>query len=265
MDPYLERAEIWPDFHDRLITHLCEGLQPLLRPKYVALGRDRLYVIESERPIWPDVALIRTPSARQDRGNVAVCEEDIDAPAVFELWRDELREPFIEIVEPAAGNRVVTAIEVLSPTNKVADGRQQYLAKREEYWQSGTNLVEIDLLRDGEPTVRIGQDRLATLQPWKYLVAVTRRQPSRQEVYAVPLTKRLPRIAIPLGPRDRDVPLDLQAIVSRCWEAGPYPELLNYDGPPPGPLTAEESAWCQEIARKAFQTAEGSTGPGVST
>ncbi len=42
MDPYIERPEIWPDFHDRLITFLQEALQPLLRPRYVALGQDRL-------------------------------------------------------------------------------------------------------------------------------------------------------------------------------------------------------------------------------
>src|SRR5712692_9172974 len=118
MDPYIERPEIWPDFHDRLITFIQEALQPQLRPRYVALGRDRLFVVESERPIYPDLALVRTASPQAPAASTAAVVLDADAPAVFELWREEIRQPLIEIVEPAAGNRVVTAIEVLSPENK---------------------------------------------------------------------------------------------------------------------------------------------------
>jgi hypothetical protein len=180
MDPYIERPEIWPDFHNSLVIYIKAALQPVLRPKYVALGQDRHYVVESERPIWPDVAVIRTNASDTRMSSAAAVCDDVDAPAVF-------------------------------------------------------------------------------------LVAVTRRQPSRQEVYAISLKQRLPKVWIPLGSGDSDVPLELQAVFSQCWEAGPYPELLNYDGPPPGTLTAEESAWCQQIARKAFQTAEGSIGPGAST
>ena len=63
------------------------------------------------------------------------------------------------------------------------------------------------------------------------------------------LQKPLPKIAIPLTPDDKDVVLDLQAVVTRTWDEGPYPELLHYDGPPPGSLTTEEVAWCEERLR----------------
>jgi hypothetical protein len=251
MDPYIERPEIWPDFHDRFITYLGGALQPLLRPRYAALTQDRLYVVESERPIYPDLSVVRTASTQpRAGGGTAVLEAD--APAVFELWREEIRQPLLHIIEPAAGNRIVTAIEVLSPDNKAAGaGRVSYLAKREEFWVSGTNLVEIDLLRGGEPTVRLSAEKLASLQPWHYLVSVTRRWPSRQEVYAVPLQKRLPRVGIPLAEDDRDVALDLQAVFTRCWDEGPYPELLRYDRTPPGRLTADESNWCEQVLQGA--------------
>ena len=122
-----------------------------------------------------------------------------DEPAVFELWREEMREPFIEIIEPAADNHEVTAIEVLSPTNKQPGaGRQSYINTREEYWAGGANVVEIDLLREGEPTCRVAPAKLEDLRPWHYLVTVTRRWPSRHEVYAIPLRNRLPRLTIPL-------------------------------------------------------------------
>jgi uncharacterized protein DUF4058 len=252
MDPYLERPAIWADFHDSLITYTRAALQPLLRPRYLAVGADRLYVIESERPIRPDLAIVSTGLPTPATPAVAMLEPD--APAVFELWREEIREPLIHIIEPAAGNRIVTAVEVLSPTNKTpGPGRDSYLEKREEYWASGTSLVEIDLLREGEPTVRVAMAKLQTLKPWHYLVAVTRRWPSRQEVYPIPMTRRLPRVAIPLATDDKDITLDLQAVFTRCWEEGPYPELLRYEQPTPGSLTPEEARWCGEQVRAAGQ------------
>jgi hypothetical protein len=251
MDPYIERPEIWPDFHDSLITYIRAALQPVLRPRYVALTQDRLFVVESDRPIRPDVAVVRTSSPKPTAGtSLAVLEAD--TPAVFELWREEVRQPLIQIIEPAAGNRVVTAIEILSPDNKAKGaGRISYLRKRKEYRAGGANLIEIDLLRVGRPTVGVSQKRLATLRPWHYLVGVRRRRPARQEVYALPLTHRLPRVAVPLSKDDPDVVLDLQAVFTRCWEEGPYPELLRYDGPPPGNLTAEELRWCEDMLCQA--------------
>ncbi len=254
MDPYIERPSLWGDFHDSFIACLRGGLQPLLRPKYAAFTQDRLYVVESD-PLYPDVSIVRHPQPPQGASTpVALAEPD--APAVFELWREEIRQPLLQIIEPNSG-RIVTALEVLSPDNKrKGPGRESYLKKREEFWESGTNLVEIDLLREGEATVRIGADKLAGLSPWHYLVTVTRRWPSRQEVYAIPLQRRLPRVAIPLAMNDKDVVLDLQTVFNRCWNESPYPEWLRYDQPPPGPLSAEEIAWCDEILRQAgFRTA----------
>jgi hypothetical protein len=252
MDPYIERPAIWPDFHDRLITCLCAALQPLLRPRFVALTQDRLYVVESDRPIWPDVAVVSTPSIeRRFATGAAVLEPD--SPAVFDLWREEIRQPLIHIVEPAVGNRIVTAIEVLSPDNKKSgDGRASYLQKRDEFWNAGTNLVEIDLLREGEPTVRISADKMNSLRPRHYLVAVTRRRPSRQEVYPISLERRLPRVAIPLTENDRDATVDLQTVFTRCWDEGPYPELLRYQSDPPGAIGTEDLAWCREVLQAAF-------------
>ncbi len=251
MDPYIERPAIWPDFHDGLIAAIRGVMQPLLRPKFAALTQDRLYLVQSQRPIFPDVAVVesRLPNWRSDSGAVAVLEAD--APAVFELDDEEIREPYIEIVE-ASGGRVVTAIEVVSPANKDRDeGRDAYEQKREEYWDAGTNLVEIDLLRSGPAIVKVAKYKLDRLRPWDYIVAVSRRRPGRQEVYAFPLEHRLPRISVPLLKGDPDVVLDLQVAFGRCWEEGPYPALSNYDAPPPGKLSPERVEWCQQRLREA--------------
>jgi hypothetical protein len=256
MDPYLERREIWPDFQDSIITYIRETLQPLIRPKYVALTQDRLFVVESDRPVYPDVAVVETSS--HGRESLATATLVADAPIVVEIARDEFREPFLQIIEPAAGNRVVTAIEVLSPDNKTpGPGRVSYVQKREEYWATGTNLVEIDLLRSGLPTVRISERKLTeatndprVVQPWRYLVAVGRAFPMRRELYPFGLKQRLPYINVPLGPDDADVVLNLQAAFERTWDAGPYPELLRYEAPPPGALSEDELALCRAAAAR---------------
>jgi hypothetical protein len=255
MDPYIERPTIWADFHDRLIPAISAALQPRLRPKYAALVQDRLYVVESGRPIRPDVALIE--SGFQPRGTTAPAAVlELDKPVVFHLSRDEIRQPFVKIVEPAAGNRLVTAIEVLSPDNKTAGaGRKKYTKKREEFWAGGANLVEIDLLRDGKPTLRVKAEQLADLPPWCYLAAVTR-WPDRQEIYPIALPSRLPRMRIPLLESDPDVPLDLQEVFTRCWQEGPYPEMLRYDGPPPGTMASDDIAWCEsQLVQAGFRPA----------
>jgi hypothetical protein len=41
--------------------------------------------------------------------------------------------------------------------------------------------------------------------------------------------------------------LDVQAAFHRCWETGPYPELLEYDEGPPIPLSEDDAAWCRRL------------------
>jgi hypothetical protein len=250
MDPYIERPELWPDFHDSFVAAIRGALQPLLRPRYAALTQERLYVTRSQRPIYPDVSVLRTKGkSKQSNGAVALLEPD--TPVYFELM-EEIREPFVTIVEPARGNRVIAALEVLSPKNKTpGEGHDDYYKKREELWSAGVHTVEIDLLRDGTTSVGVAVEQLESLRPWHYLVAVTRRgKHRRQEVYPVPLRQRLPRIAIPLADGDADVTLDLQSAFTRCWDEGPYPELLEYTKAPPGVLGREDKAWCRACVRR---------------
>ena len=255
MDPYIERPEIWPDFHDSLVSRIRAVLQPLLSPRYAAITQDRLFVVEADRSIRPDVSVVEMhPNASKSTSQTAVIEADI--PAIFELWRDEIRQSYIEIVETAAENRVVTAIEVLSPVNKLPGaGRNSYMQKRDEFWASGTNLVEVDLLRQGESTVRVSPEKLEQqLPPWHYLIAVSRFWPPRQEVYAAQLQRRLPKIKIPLAGNDPDVTLELQHAFTLCWDESAYPGLLRYAGPPPGTMSPTDVAWCHEILQKAGLT-----------
>src|SRR5688500_10610589 len=106
----------------------------------------------------------------------------------------ERRETFLVIRERET-MEIVTVIETLSPANKRAssDGREQYLAKREEILRSRTNLVEIDLLRGGK---RLPAQGMPT-GDYYALVSRGHKRP-RTDVYAWSIRQPLPEIPIPL-------------------------------------------------------------------
>ena len=61
---------------------------------------------------------------------------------------EQATEGYIEIFDAGSGNRVVTAIELLSESNNCSrDAQSQYLRKQREYLLGGVSLVEIDLSR----------------------------------------------------------------------------------------------------------------------
>jgi len=64
------------------------------------------------------------------------------------------------------------------------------------------------------------------------------------------MQQRLPRISLPLASDDKDILLDLQEVFTKCWNSGPYPELLHYNDPSPGDLTEEEAAFCRQTVRR---------------
>lgn len=258
MDPYIERPAIWADFHDRLIVHVQELIQPLIKPKYVALIQDRLYLTGVERAAFPDVTVAATrriTAIGSGRVTATVGLLEPDPAKEYVLEREEVREPYLTIVEPAARGRVVTSIEVLSPKNKMHHaGRRSYRGTRRELWQRGTNLVEVDLLRAGRPTVDATEEELADQGPYHYLVAVTRQEPPRRAIYSRTVRQRLPKVAVPLLEDDPDVTFDLQAAVERTWDGGPYPTVLNYDRAPSGRMLPEDVTWCEQLlAEKGFR------------
>lgn len=263
MDPYLEAKLIWPGFHNALVVYIRDQLRPLLHPRYIAAVEDRVFLEEPPRALIPDV-WVREQSSKWNGGGAAVLEQqvatqalDADDPMLIELTDRELHESYIEILDRQSGQRVVTVIEVLSPTNKTpGPGRDAYLAKQEEVWKSATHLVEIDLLRGGEHTVLIPEGEVRDRRDYDYLVSVNRATNIRRlyETYPRSLRERLPRISIPLAEGDRDVVLDLQAVVAQTYDAGSYQARLHYDQPCTPPLLEADQAWANDLIRTATTT-----------
>ncbi|MCP4423341.1 MAG: DUF4058 family protein [Chloroflexi bacterium] len=249
MDPYLEARSVWPDVHASLITYIRETLQPQVRPKYIARIGERVQLAHISRSYVPDILLVRTlrepaPTLTVDAPLVA------DEPQLVATLDEAVREPYIEIVARDTGD-VVTLIELLSPANKIGDGRSQYIQKQNDLLATDVNLVEIDLLGYGQETVLARNTLITEPADWRYLINASRaEQRNILELYAVPLRTRLPNCRIPLRPPDADAVLDLTAVLNRSYDVGGYDLLVDYNQPPSTPLRDDELAWMNAMLQE---------------
>lgn len=256
MDPYLEHPNVFPNLHDKLIVHLEETLQPLLPEPYYAKGNQRVWVDYVEASRIPDVGVMKQSrpagNLELESGGVAVAEMPVKVSAPYIPW-DEFREPFVEIYSKEGDQpRLVTAIEVLSPTNKMPGqpSRAAYRQKQSELIGSQVHLVEIDLLRMGAHTTAVPhQELIRRCGPVDYHVCVhCFDQPSDFFIYPIQLPDRLPRIMIPLLPGDGGVAVELQSVFDQCYDRGPYRREVNYaNDPPPPVLSPERLAWVKSL------------------
>jgi hypothetical protein len=169
----------------------------------------------------------------------------------IELDDEPLTERHIVIIDREAGNRVVTAIELLSPTNKVPfEGRTEYKRKQREYLTTGVNLVEIDLLRGGPYVLATPLEKVPESKRAPYMISVRRSaHPRRANVYPLPLRERLPAIYIPLRPTDKDVVLNLQTMIDLCYRQGSYSNI-DYRREPEPPFSPEDAKWADQLLRE---------------
>jgi hypothetical protein len=249
MDPFLEAQGRWPDFHGRMITYCCDAISQTLPEPYVAqMGEDvRLVTWQTEpaRVIRPDVAVIRTlgpagPATAQG-GGVATLEP-VTIP--FADFAEEVRETWIEIFR-LPDQRLVTAIELLSPTNKASNGWKEYVDKRLRLRAQPANLVEIDLLLAG-----LRLPMAAPLPPGDFYAFIGRTKSRPDcEVYAWSIRQPLPKLPIPLEAPDPDVMLDLAEVFALAYARGRYARLIDYTLPLHLPLRPEDKIWAEQVAR----------------
>lgn len=254
MDPYIEQR--WRDFHSRFATYVCDALQPGLPADLRVRIEERVYVESFDgqgRQVAPDVQIFEMTGRQQQpgRGTAAAVAEDVAQPLVVFVPL-EVTERYVQIVDVGTGGTVVTVIELLSPSNKVpGKGREEYVMKQRQTVQAGVNLVEIDLIRAGQPTTLakpglIPAHHLATYHASIYCGA----DPDRLEFYAMPLRQRLPRLPIPLRRSDARVVLDLQTIIATAYDRGRYDDI-DYSKPLNPPLDLVDEQWARELLTAA--------------
>jgi hypothetical protein len=213
MDPYLEEEPFWATFHHHLVTCLYQNLLPGLVDRYRARVGQRHYT--TEQPLFTSVL------------------------------REDHHEEYIEIRQRSDG-RLITLIDVVSPSNKTTDsGRQAYLTKRGESRSAGANLVEIDLVLQGQPMLDYSREGLPD---WDYAVTVTRaNNPDRFEIYTATLQKRLPRFRMPLANDDRDTVVDLYNTFAKTYDQGGFLGKIDYKRDPAVPLLDEDRRWLSDL------------------
>lgn len=249
MDPYLENPDHWRGIHTALIFCCFEALNRALPPGFVARIEERIYLTAPEDRFYPDIAIERLPTLG---GRQAVLEapRGIDIPLSVALEVREVRQRFIEIVELAVPERVITALEILSPTNKTpGDGYAEYRRKQAEYLKSATHLLEIDLLRAGTHTVAASKSEItAHFGHWDYVVCLHRAGSGLTgDTWPRTVRQVLPQVLIPLTETHPDIRLDLQSIISRVYEAGAMERSIDYSLPPVPALHPEDAEWADAL------------------
>lgn len=243
MDPYLEAPDLWPGFHEAFLFCLREALQPILPAKFYAELRTREEVgiagFPSERAIFPDVAVKETGSHQATPSMSSGRESGSAVPEHLLIAESEpLTVGFLEVREVGRHGRLVTLIELLSPSNKRSGAdRESFERKQQEIFASDVNWVEIDLLRAGR---RLGGhwqvDEHCCARGWDYVVVVSRalrRRPRLDlELYGFTVRDPFPAVAIPLSPGESDVTVELAAVFKRAYETGPYAKIIDYGSPP---------------------------------
>lgn len=258
MDPYLERPELFGGFHDTFIAELRREIGLQLPPTYFAELGSRIWIEESNRSVLPDINVHANSGSRRpsvESGSaVAVLESATDVePLIVEV--EEHKESFLEIRHGADGIRLVTAIELLSTTNKGpgGDGRTQYLQKQAEMRRSDVNFIEIDLLRGGLPSTLAPVHVLRTPEgecSYHIVLRAAERRYQR-DVWRIQLWNRLPVLRVPLLPGDGILAVPLQPVFDRCYDLGRYAMRLDYSvAPPLPPLRAHEAEFVAQILAK---------------
>lgn len=250
MNPYLEHEAVWHDFHQSCVPVIRELLVPAVGPNYQVVLDEHVYIHEppadERRPLGiPDLS-VRPEGTGTERGTArdgSVAQAPVTV--IFPHNVDIVRDGYVEIRD-RDGERIVTVIELLSPSNKKTGAdREQYLAKRREVLRSNRHLVELDLLRGGP---RLPPDDLPH-SDYYALVSRADRRPS-VGVWPILLRERLPKIQVPLAAENEQVPLDLQELLHIVYDRAGYASHLYRRTPKP-PLNPADAGWAKQFLPQA--------------
>jgi len=251
MDPYLEEPAFWGGLHTRLIAALDGALGRMLPKGYYADVDEHVW-LQAEEP--EERRLLGRPDnfvthrngssalRQQVGGGVAVAEPTTEA--VLPSQKRETQK-YVKIVGPG-GASVVTAIEILSPSNKGSD-RSPYLAKREEYLAARINLVEIDLLRDG---LRMPMGRPSTPGGDYYYVVVRGASYPGVQVWRFTVRDAMPNFPVPLHEKDGDLAIPFQSLFDSIYDTNRYATRIDYSLPPVPPLRPLDAEWAADLLKK---------------
>ena len=244
MNPWLE-GYLWPDVHSDLASAIRAILAPQIAPKYVARLAIAAYSDhdpESEIGItYPDVEVMQRDNIAKEPavayGNRITTEPTILSPFL------PIEQKIVSIeIRDVEHNKLVTAIEILSPINKRKPNLIDYRRKVTELHKKGVHVLEIDLLRRGtRPYSYLKSDK-------HYQMMLLRAKSNKAAVWAVGIQDTLPILPVPLLAPDPDVVLDLGQALDIIFERSLYHLSIDYKKEAAPPAFSEaDLAWIQTI------------------
>ncbi|MCG6134439.1 MAG: DUF4058 family protein [Nostoc sp. LLA-1] len=250
MNPYLEHPGVWPGVHHLLISEIARFLSPQLRPKYRVAVEVRMYESSGENALLvgiPDVIVQYSQSTKnQETKSVAVADPSPQPVKVKIPTPEIIKEGYLEVREVGT-EEVVTTIEILSPTNKrTGKGRHMYEEKRQHVLGSRTNLVEIDLLRTGEPMSFFDSN---IESHYRILVCRGNSRPYA-DLYAFNLQDVIPSFSLPLRVGDSEPVIDLQTLLNGVYDISGYDLVIDYSKEIIPPLSEVDSGWVDGLLRE---------------
>lgn len=264
MDPWLEHPVLWPDVHHGLIASLRDVIAPLIAPRYIVRLERRVYLVQSgdaELAGIPDLTILRERlAAYEPVTSPKLGVYAVDLPSVEEVEIGYLA--IYALDEPTKERSLVTVLEVLSPVNKLSsDGRRKYFEKRAELLGSRTSLVEIDLLRAGEPMPMTGN---APRGDYRIVVARGWQRP-RAAVYPFRLRAAAPDFPLPLQRREAEPLIPFNATLHALYARARYDLEIDYAVAPSPRMSPEDEQWAQGLVRAAKARAHESAGAEAAT
>jgi hypothetical protein len=235
-NPYLEQPDYWSDFYNQLVAEIARTLIPQVLPNYRVVMDKWVYKITDATAVVvgrPDVAVQRRKIDTSPLGNAtqaATLPVQVRIPMPVEV-----EQAYLE-VKDATTQEVITAIEVLSPANKTGEGRAKYEAKRQTILGSKTHLVEIDLLRAGQPLTIEGEPLQSH---YRILVSRSQQRPMA-DLYPFNLAEQIPSFPVPWQPQESEPIIPLQDLVDGLYEQLGYDYFVDYERDPPSPWTRDE-------------------------
>ena len=227
MNPYLEHPELWHQVHNRLIVGIADAIADQIAPQYRVSIEQRIYqsfddprsiVGIADVAVKPDVW--NNDYSRGTEGSASTLTRPLRVQLPIPL---DVKEHYLEVREVAT-KELITVIEVLSPANKRSGkGRSIYEAKRTKILTSMTNLIEIDVLRLGQPMEMIG----ATKSQYRILVSRPFDRPEA-DLFRFDLQDPIPHFPVPLRPESPDAIVDLQAILNETYQRGRLDLSIDY-------------------------------------
>ncbi len=243
MNPWLESPKLWSDVHFSLMAAIAHYLRPIVAPRYYVAVETQAYIGATSH--YPDLSIAQA----DDSAPVQTATLTLTQPTFVNLTIPEIvEEAYLEIREHGS-DTVITAIELLSPTNKRAGvGRESYLRKRLTVLGTATHFIEIDLLRSWQPMP-------FTAKPVSDYRIFLRRgdDPHRGQVYAFTVRQPVPEFCVPLQADDVEPVLDIGHLLKQLYQEARYDLRIDYHRPPTPRLAEDDMVWAKNLLENTLE------------